>query len=339
MGPEFASVAKRPGEVIEKSDTHIAIKYKDGEIVRKPLGIITTTAEGSYYPNRLMTTLEVGDKVKVDDVITYNNGFFKPNYLDDRRVDYMVGCVGRIALREATYTVEDSSSISSTFASRMKTSTAKMKSIMVDFNQSVSGLVKPGDKVDLESILCTIEDAVSSDAGLYDDETREALRRWAAVTPRAKAVGTVFNVEIYYNGELENMSDSLRLAVNDSERRRKQQAKRLGTTYTPAQVNRQVRIDGHNIEDDQAIILIYIETEVAMGIGDKLVIANQMKSTVGEVLFGECKTEEGEAIDSIFGIRSCIDRIVTSPMKIGSTNTLLRYIGELAYEMYFESDE
>jgi hypothetical protein len=335
MSPEFAVTAKQDGEVTEIAADAITVTMKDGTTAKYPLGLVHTTAEGSVYPNTIATTLKVGEKVKEFDVITYNQGFFKPSLLDKRRVDYMNGCIGRIALREATYTVEDSSSISVDFAKRMGTYVSKLKTIVVDFHDGISGLVKVGDKTDLDTILCTIEGAVSSAAGLYDDATRETLRNWAAMTPKAKAVGEVAKVEVFYNGEIDSMSDSLMEIVADSEKERKRSAKRLGKEYVPARVGRNVRIDGHTLEDRQAIIMIYITTPVGMGIGDKLVIANQMKSTVGEILIGSNRTLEGEFIDAIFGAKSVIDRIVTSPFDIGTTNTVLRFIGEEAYADYF----
>lgn len=339
MTPEFATTAKGPGEITELSENHLVITYDDGTAQRLPLGLIHTSAEGSSYPNTLKTELALGDKVNKFDVMTYNAGFFKPSPMDKRRVDYMNGCVGRIALREATYTVEDSSSLSVAFAQRMTTQVSKPKTIMVDFRQGVDGLVKVGDKTDLDTILCTIQGAVSADAGLYDDATRATLASWSAMTPRAKAVGVVAKIEVYYNGDIDDMSESLQVIASESERARKRLAKRLGYEYVTGRVGRQVRIDGHNLEVDQAIIIVSITTPVAMGIGDKLVIANQMKSTVGEILFGNNRTLEDEPIDLIFGAKSCVDRIVTSPFAIGTTNTVTRFIGEAAYEMYFGTDQ
>lgn len=336
LGPEFAQVAKGDGKVIDKDETHIAVEYSEGDVVRIPLGLIPTSAEGTLYPNMLVSDLEVGDTVKKYDVLTYNSGFFKPSPLDPRRVDYMGGCVGRVVLREATYTVEDSSSISEAFAKRMQTSVIKSKSVHIgDFRQEVSGMLQVGDEVDLKTILCTIEDAVSADAGLYDEKTRETLKNWAAMTPRAGVVGKVSGIEVYYNGDIEDMSESLQKIVAANEKRRRRQAKRLGVEYTTGHVGRNVRIDGTTLEADQVLIQFFITTPVGMGIGDKLVVANQAKSTVGEILFGENRTLEGEEFDLIFGAKSFIDRILVSPFGIGSTNTTLRYIGELGYEMYF----
>lgn len=338
MDSQFASTASGNGLVIELSATHIAIDY-GSEIVRYPLGLIHTTAEGSYYPNNLVTELKEGDSVSKFDVLTYNDGYFKPSPFDKRRVDYMVGCVGRIALREATYTVEDSSSLSVAFAERLGTVVSKLKTIPINYEQNVSGLLKVGDQVDLDTILCTIEDDLTGDSSLFDDATRQTLRDWAAYAPRAKVVGTIAKIEVFYNGGYEDMSESLQIITSESEKKRRREAKRLGLPYTTGEVDRNVRIDGLNLEDRQAAIQVYISNPIGMGVGDKLVVANQGKSTVGEILFGDNRTDEGEVIDMIFGCKSFIDRIITSPFIIGTTNTTLRYIGELAYEMYFGSGE
>lgn len=76
-----------------------------------------------------------------------------------------------------------------------------------------------------------------------------------------------------------------------------------------------------------------------MGIGDKLVFGNQGKSTVGEVLSGNTRTLDGRVIDSIFGAKSFIDRMILSPFKNGLTNSFLINVGELAADMYFGEEK
>lgn len=340
MAEEFAVTAKGPGEIIEMSPDHIVVKYDDGEVGRHSLGLVHTMAEGSYYPNQLVSGFKVGDKVKQFDVILYNKGFFKPSPTDPKRVDYMSGCIARVALREATYTVEDSSSLSVAFATRMRANVSKVKDIVVSFDQVLENVKKVGDTVDLDTILCTMKGAVSSDIGLYGSEDEDILSRYSGTSARGGVVGVIAKVEVFYNGEVEEMSDSLQELVVISERERRRLAKRLGHEYITGAVSRNVRIGGANLEDRQAVILYYITTPVAMGIGDKLVIGNQMKSTVGEILFGDNRTlESHEEIDIIFGAKSCVDRIVTGPFTGGTTNTVSRYIGEAAYEMMFGSSD
>ena len=335
-GPEFAQVASGKGKVIEVGNQHIAVEYENGEVFRAPLGMLHTTAEGTLYPNTLVTVLKVGDTVEQFDVLSYNTGFFKPTPFNPRRVDYTPGCLARVAIREATYTLEDSCSLSESFAARMVTKVSKPKAVNVDFQDEILGLVKVGQKVDLDTTLCSIEGAVSSAAGLFDDSNMDTLKLFTPSSPKAKVVGVVSKIEVFYNGDIEDMSESLQVIVAESEKGRRRLAKALGEEYTTGAVGRNVRIEGINLEPHRAMILVYINAEVPMGIADKLVIGNQMKSVVGAVLFGENLTESGEPVDIIFGALSAVNRIVTGLFTGGSLNTVVRIIGEEAYKMYFE---
>lgn len=61
-----------------------------------------------------------------------------------------------------------------------------------------------------------------------------------------------------------------------------------------------------------------------------------MKSVFGEVLSNDIHTETGEKIDAVFGFRSIIARVVTSPVVIGTTTTLLRVVADKAVKLYRE---
>lgn len=336
VDPMYAVTAKKPGEVTEVTDSSITVSYEDGTVVGYELGTQFGSSAGSVYPHRLVTTLTVGQKVEEGDVVAYNKGFFKPSTLNPKRVDWMAGVLTKVAVREASYTVEDSSALSVELCRRLASETVKVKTIKVNFDQQVRSLVQPGDRVDLETILCTIEDAVTADSRLFDEQSLNTLRLLSAMTPRAKAVGVVEKVEVFYNGDVDDMSESLAHVAAISDRTRKRQARRLGKEVVTGFVDRSMRIDGDGLELDQAAIRVYITTGVPMGIGDKLVLANQMKSVVGEILIGTHETESGMPYDMVFGAKSIMDRIVLSPVVIGTTNTLLRAIGETAARRYFE---
>lgn len=339
QGPEFAVIADQAGEVLEVSDDHIAVKYKDGTIGRYEMGLIHTMAEGSAYPNTLLSPFKVGEKFKKFDALVYNKGFFKPSPTNPHRVDYMAGVVAKIALREAVYTVEDSSSLSIAFAQRMKTFVSKEKTITVNFDQGVTGLVKVGAEVDLDTILCNIRGAISSSDGLYDEDDSQIIDRFSAMAPAAGAIGVVTKIEAFYNGDIEDMSDTLQEIVVASEKERRRKARRLGQEYITGQVPRGVRIYGTALEPKQAVIVVSMTVAVPMGTADKLVVGNQMKSTVGETLFGNIRTlDGGESIDMIFGAKSPIDRVILGPFTSGSTNTVMRYAGEHVFNMYFGDD-
>lgn len=335
VGHEFGHSAKEDGVVKSVSDRAIVIELKSKKELRLPLGLIHTNAEGAHYPSVLKTSLKAGDKFKKFDVITYNENFFKPSPFNPRRVDYMQGTVAYIALREATYTYEDSSSIAAEFAERLVAATSKVATVPVNFDQIVSGLVAIGDRVDLETPLCVVENYQGDDESLYDERTRAILREQAKHAPPAKVVGEVAAIEVRYNGDPELMSESLRKITQKSDRERKAMADALGIPYHPGKISRFQRVEGHHVEEGQAMIIIHITNYQGTTVGDKLVVGNQLKSTVGEVLFGQNTTEAGEKLDMIFGAISVLNRIVTSVFKFGPINTYMRYVGEEAYHEYF----
>lgn len=335
MGPEFAQSADETGKVTSVTDEVVTIEYKSG-VKTYQIGRIYNSSEGTTYDSILKTTVKVGDKVEKGDVITYNTGFFTPSPFQAKRVDYMAGCLVRVALREATYTLEDSCSISEKLAGSMKTTNAYKITVRVDYNQEIRNIVKMGEKVDINTILCTIEDAISANIDFFDEETRDTLKALSALNPEATVAGTVSDLEVYYNGDAEYMSDTLKALVKKVENNSKRRAKAMGEEFIPNAVGSNVRINGESILNEQALLIFYIIREVPMGVGDKLVFGNQGKSTVGEVLTGSTETLDGRTIDTIFGAKSFIDRIITSPFKNGLINSYLTLVGKMAYEMYTE---
>jgi len=332
----FATAAKQDGKVVEVTDSSIKVEYADGQMVAIELGRRFGSSMGMTLPHEVVTSFKVGDPVKRGDIIAYNSGFFEPLYGNEKQVAWKAGVIARTALMEASYTLEDSSAISERMSRLLGTQVTKVKTVLVKFNQSVHNLVKVGDSVDLDTILCTIEDSVTANANLFDEKSLATLRLLSAMTPRAKTVGKVDKVEVFYHGDLEDMSESLQELATTADRDRKRQARRLGKPPVTGMVDQSLRIDGNGLDLDTVAIKVYITSTVGTGVGDKAVFANQMKTVFGRVLTGIHETESGEELDAIFGFKSIQDRIVLSPMIIGTTNTLLRVIGENAAELYFQ---
>lgn len=260
------------------------------------------------------------------------------NPLEKKKVDYMSGCLARTALREAGYTLEDSCAVSSELAERLKTTSAEAHPVRIAFNEEISNLVKVGTKVEIGDPLCLIEDSVSSSIGAFDEETRKSLSLLSSMSPTSKVAGVVSHIEIHYKGDIGSMTPSLSKLTKGLENKRKQLAKQMDEQYIPNEVNGDVRIAGHTVGTDEAILIIYVKHDVPAGIGDKLVFGNQGKSTIGEVLGGNTRTIQGEKIDAIFGAKSFIDRIITSPFKNGLCNSYLMALGDVAYEMWVGKD-
>lgn len=217
----------------------------------------------------------------------------------------------------------------------MSTKITKVRNIVVKFDQVIRNLVQPGSHVDLTSILCTIEDPITANSQLFDDESISALKAFAANTPKAKYSGLIEKIEVFYNGDKSDMSESLRNIANESDKILKRQSQVKGKEKTiTGSVDGSLRIDGSPLELDNLVIRVYITANISASVGDKAVFGNQMKTIFGRVMSGENKTESGELIDAVFGTQSISNRICNSPYAMGTTITLLKVLSKRAVDIY-----
>ncbi|MDR3392306.1 MAG: hypothetical protein P4L77_11290 [Sulfuriferula sp.] len=330
----FATTAKKPGKVLTLDDRGITVEYDDGTKQGIELGRRFGNAEGATIPHEVRAAVKLGQKFKVGDILAYNEGFFEPDFIDPSQVVWKPGVTVKVALMESPLTLEDSSAISQETAALLRSKTTKIREIIVDFKQSVSDLVKVGQAVASEDILCTIEDETTARNDLFDKESRDTLRVLSAQTPLAKAIGTVERIEVYYHGEKEDMSESLRALASASDREFSARFKAVGKPVMTGQVDESYRSDGDSLNLDTLSIKIYITSDVAAGVGDKGVFANQMKTVFGQVLEHDVTTEHGDKIGAIFGAKSIQARIVHSPDLIGTTTTLLDVLAERVVKAY-----
>lgn len=330
----FAKTARMDGVVANVTDKVVTVKYRDGEEVSYEIGLRQGVWAGHYIPHDLVTQLKKGQKVKQGDVLLYNQKYFTRDKLDKNQVILKTGILAHVAFMERTETLEDSSLISRSLASKMVTMTTHIRNIKVTFGTEIRNLLKEGEKVEAESILCTLHSASEGNTEIFSDEALSTLASLSATTPRAKHAGTITSIEVLYTGEVEEMSTSLRHLAEASDNRIRRLNKDLGRKAVDGQVESGYRIDGHPLEADAAVIRVYVVGPTAMGVGDKLVFFNQMKSIVGGVMVGVNKTESGVDLDAVFAYQSLSNRITLSPETIATTNTLLLLIGSRAAAAY-----
>lgn len=330
----YATTAKQDGRVVSVSKDGILVEFKDGTKKGIQTGRRYGQAEGLTIPHEVVTELEAGDEFKAGDILAYNSGFFKRDMLNPKQVVLKSGLLARTVLMESAITLEDSSAISKRISEQLTTSITKVKTIVVRFDQTIHQLVKPGQGVGSEDILCVIEDAITYDNQLFDKDSLDTLKILSANSPQAGFKGVVERVEVYYHGDLEDMSPSMRELATASDRELMRRHRAIGGKGFTGQVDEGFRVDGTPLSLDTIAIQVYITADVGMGVGDKGVFANQMKTVIGKVLEGEWRTESGLSIDAVFGAKSIGDRIVTSPYVIGTTTSLLQWIGQNAATIY-----
>lgn len=330
----FSVPAIKDGVVTSLNERGMVVTYEDGTTENIALGRRYGKAQGLYFPQNLTTQLELNQPVKVGDIIAYNDRYFQPDRMVKNQVVWKAGLLVLTALMETPDTLEDSSVISAEVAKELETEITYIRDITVQFKQAVHGLVEPGQVVDINSILCTIEDAVTAENQLFDEPSLDMLRLLSSNTPRAKYKGVVEKVEVLYHGDMDDMSDTLQEITALSDRERKRAARALQQPAVLGRVNESARIQGKPLPVDSLVIRVYITSPTAAGVGDKGVFANQMKTIFGRVMNGRNETADGRPLGAIFSYQSLSNRIVLSPEKIGLTNSLLIEISKRAAKAY-----
>jgi hypothetical protein len=330
----YAYTAKKDGKVISVSDTGMVIEYADGTRKGIELGRRYGNAAGLTVAHEVVADVQEGQTFKAGDLLCHNTGFFERDTLNPNQVVWKAGTIVKTVLLESTDTLEDSSAISKRVSGLLTTKTTKVRKIVVNFDQAVHRLVKTGQRVGSEDILCIIEDAVTANNHLFDEESLDTLRNLSAQVPLSKTKGVVERIEVFYHGDKEDMSESLRQLTNMSDREMAKRHKSAGRKGFTGSTDEGFRVDGEPLALDTVAIQIYITADVSAGVGDKGVFANQMKTVFGKVMENELKTESGTVIDCVFGYKSVYDRIVNSPAIIGTTTTLLDVIAKRAVAAY-----
>lgn len=334
-GSMFCASAKQDGKVLSVDDAGIVVEYKDGTTKGFALGRQYGKAEGSVYPHDIVCNMKPGQSFKKGDVVCYNTGFFEKDVLDPKAIVYKGSLIAKTVFYESAQTLEDSSAISVAFGKRMSTYTTKIKSYTVEFTQSLRNIVKPGQAVDPNSILMLIEDEITASSTAFDEKSLELLTSLSKAAPRSGYLGTVDKIEVFYHGDKADMSPSLKLLADASDRRMMQERKAQGLPPINGSVNDDYRVEGTPLILDKAEVRIYLNVGNGCGSGDKLIFSNQLKSTIGEVMDYTMTTEDGQEIEAVFGFRSNANRIIASAMMMGTTATLLKVVDAKAVNMYF----
>lgn len=332
----YAMTAKQDGVVTAMTKTGITVQYAGGATTSYKLGREFGASSGLTIPHEIITDFKVGTAFKRGEPICYNPGFFERDVLKPDQLVWKAGALAMVALIEDPLTLEDASSITPSLARKLETRTSKPKDIIVRFDQVIHRLIRVQQVIESDDPLCVIEDHVTANAGLFDQSQLMTLQNLAAQAPTAKVNGVVERIEVFYNGDPDEMSESVAQIAHTGDMERIRLRKSRGMKPMTGAVDDGFRVSGKALEMDTMLIRVYVTQQHSTGLGDKLVFANQMKTTISKVLVEGITTQSGVAIDAIFGAKSIHDRIVTSPFLIGTTNRNMLEISKQAAGIYFK---
>ena len=332
VSDKYVTSAKEDGVVTSVTDKYLEVNYKTTGKNKIALKEWTTKEEsGSTYTHKLDTNLTKGDKFKYGDTLAYDKAFFEIDIFDKNKVVFKSGTTFNTVLTEDIQTFEDSTAISAKASKKISTVVTKVKSVVVNNTDEIVDLLKVGDTTEPNTLMFSITDAsVLKLKGLSPDALA-ALKRLKKASPKVKYRGVVRKLKLFYNSEFEEMSESLQELAKISNK--SIQAEHNNNKYT-GQVNSGYSIQGVPLQPGQVEIKMYVDVKDAAGIGDKTIISNQLKNTIGEVFDYKVTTENNEEIECFFGAKSVANRIVNSAFIVGTTTKLLEVLSDRAVAMY-----
>lgn len=336
-GSMFSQISKGVGVVKSKNKTGVIIEYTDEEkkeSIGYPLGDITIRVSDSIYPHALVTPLNEGDKVDIGDVISFNTSYFEEDMLNPKKIVLKMNSTVKTALSETNSSFEDSSGISKHMSEITTINEVKLKSVIVNFEQEVHDVVKIGDDITPNDKFMFIEDEITSNTKLFNRDSLDALKELSKQTPKSKYLGTILKLEVYYNGDKNDMSETIKKLADINDRNLSSSLRSTNSEVVTGRVTSDYRVNGTPLAKNTAEIRIYTKTKSKYNVGDKGIFGNQLKSVVGEIMEYEVHTEQGDPVDAIFSSKDIGARKVLSPYKIGSTISLLKVIAKKAVNIY-----
>lgn len=285
--------------------------------------------DNSTFEHVLVSNVTKGQKVSKDDIITYDKSFFIPNPYDTTRVFYLQGRTVRTAFLEGIEEHEDSGAISQELVKEMTTNPVKVKDAIITKEQTIKELIEIGSNVTHETALFKKSD--KNDGLLADVEDNTIKDIIAGIKNKnlnASIKGKVIDIVIYYNTELEELDESLKRYIEESDERLKDK-----TGYT-GKVNSSFSVRGKSLREGEIYIKVYVKIEDDLGIGDKAILGHQLKFTVGGML-DKVKGEDGKPIDLSFSVIGNSNRIVLSVIRMGLMSSYCRLRTERIVSEYF----
>lgn len=317
----YATVARQSGKVVAKTNKVIVVEYADGSKQEIEIGLRYGEWSGKTMPHTLVTDLKMGEEFTEGTPIAWGENFFSKDKLTGGLL-YKPGVLARVILIDDEDTWEDSSAITANFARKLTTQRVDKRDIVVESNQEIRNLLTIGTEVNMESILCTIFNPSEGNKDLFSQDSLDSLKDFTSNSPHAKANGVITEIEVYYTGQIEDMSDTLQDIVEAGNARLYKLNKALKKPALDGRVDVGTRFSGTVMNTDTVLIRVRILTSEDMDMGSKLVFCHQMKSVVGRKIVDRLETENGEPIDAKFSNTSFSNRIVDSGNLVGTTSLL-----------------
>lgn len=342
-GRNFAGVAKQKGKItnVDERARLVEVTYANGDTEVFPFGSEYITFDSMELESRLECNVKVGQVVDKGDIITYNRDYFKMDKTTGQ-VDMSIGVKSNVVFMEMDTTLEDGVEISDRLATKLTMSPINLKVVslsgksLIHMCRSIGDVVAPTD-----DLMIFEEDPTATGSFNVDEDTLLMLSELNRRTPSAGHAGTIVKIDAYYSCDPEVMHPTVKELVKHAveERNRRYRMTRNSANendYPPStMIAPGSKYKGVTFSEDTVMFVFHIQEHIKHGVGDKLVVCNQLKCTCGGIFAKPVYSESGVEIDAFFSMLSTNKRIVLSPFMHGITSRILEKLEDDICLEYF----
>ena len=345
MSPEHAYVAHDDGEVIDINDDYLTVKYKDGKQDVVGINRIERNVDkGLYIENRLVPNdgIKIGSKFKKDDVLAYNNLWFKKK--SNGKLGLCAGSLAHVLVCDASESWEDAGLIFSRLSKKLEHNVVKRFSKVIDLNYDIveanldiGSQVKPGD------VLFKYKE-VSEDAAIQ--KILAGFNEFNVSEVTSHYSGTIDDIRVYWRSDKNvPMSASIKAFIDDvtkaqrkyhntksvsglKENQMKDDFKKYLYNKEPVELtaDKFSKINGSRIDDGRILIEYFISIPDRVGPGDKVVISRALKNETSIILpFSDAPvgSQTGKKVDMMSDTYGFLNRMTGGMLLEGMLNTIL----------------
>ncbi|MFN3978737.1 MAG: hypothetical protein ACK4J2_08845, partial [Sulfurihydrogenibium azorense] len=158
---------------------------------------------------------------------------------------------------------EDSSAVSSKLSKDMTTIITKEFSFIIEFNKNIINLLPEKTEVEPDTTLFIVLDNEYEYKNL-SDKAIELLKNLTNFAPKAKVKGLIEKYEVRYNGDINDMSPSLKKIVTKIEKNMIEESKNTEYEIKSCKVDHEYRVDGKNLPQDTLELKVFISFDVSL---------------------------------------------------------------------------
>lgn len=340
----FAYPAEQNGRIIDIDEDLglIKVRYKDAQIYVLQYGEQYSKASGFYATqNIVINGFKAGDRFKKGDILLYNSGYFSADPFS-KQVNLNHGRMANVAIVELADTMEDSDRLSAKLVEDLVIQPVHVRDIIIDKGTTVHDIAKRGTALKSTDPLMVFDDSDMPAEYSDNEDLLDSLIKLNRSIPKAKYDSTVVKIEVLHKVPTKELSESLQKIVRYATRQKQGTAKYAESSgaentdeYFRDDVYKSDKFNGKDLEAGAVIILFYLQQNLPMNAGDKVVFAGSLKSVTSQVVPEVMMTEDGSIeVEAMVSASSVLNRIILDCQLTGSLNRILETVEGNIIDIY-----